>query len=79
MADSFAPSITPKEIELLPKAEFKGEIVIIDQIGRRYYSAIKHLKKEKIIGFDTETKPQFEASAVHNMVALLQLSTADRA
>lgn len=79
MATSFAPSITPKEIEVLPKAEFRGEITVVDKVGPRYYAAIKRLRKEGIIGFDTETKPQFEASPVHNMVALLQLSTATHA
>lgn len=79
MASNFASSITPQEIELLPKAEFTGKITVIHQIGPSYYAAIKHLRKEKILGFDTETKPQFEHTGVHNMVALLQLSTADHA
>lgn len=73
---AFLSKIDKEDIELLPKAELKGRIHVIDHVGPAYYSAIARLKKERILGFDTETKPNFHGGSVHNMIALLQLSTA---
>ena len=40
---------------------------------------MKYLKKQKILGFDTESKPVFSPGQHHNGVALLQLSGPDQA
>lgn len=79
MRESFKTSISPEEIEALPLGAFPGKIQVIDTGGFKYLKAINYLKQQKIIGFDTETRPCFEAHHSHYGVALLQLSGADRA
>ncbi|MDD4673702.1 MAG: 3'-5' exonuclease domain-containing protein 2 [Bacteroidales bacterium] len=69
----FKKDITREEINELPKAVYNGKIVVITS----HDELIKHiptLVKEKIIGFDTETKPAFKKGQV-NRIALLQLAT----
>jgi len=75
----YAASITPEEIECLDLAVFDGKIKIITKEGRDYAHAIKHLKEQRFIGFDTETKPVFVPHAHHNHTALLQLSSESEA
>lgn len=76
---AFKPTITTEEIEKLRQAEFPGEIIVINSEGKEYDEAIEYLRSERIIGFDTETKPCFVAHAVRNGVAILQLAGGDRA
>lgn len=76
---TFEPKITPEEIEKLKQAEFHGEIHVIDKLNHSYDKAIEYLSSHKIIGFDTETKPVFQANSKRNGVALLQLSGPDKA
>lgn len=71
----FIRKLENSELELYPVATFDGDIVVIEEQDKHYFSAIKVLKKEKIIGFDTETKPSFVANGKRNGVALLQIST----
>ncbi len=73
----FKESITKEELTDLPLRWFEGEIQIIedhDQVD----DIAKFLSSQKVIGFDTETRPAFK-KGVFNKVALLQLSTTDRA
>lgn len=77
--NSFKPSITPEELEKLPLEAFKGEIVVIDAPGIEYYKALQYLRRQKVLGFDTETRPVFEPHQPHHGVALLQLSGPDKA
>ncbi len=66
-------------IESLQTAVFNGEILLIETQSKDYKEAIEYLSKQRFIGFDTETKPMFQANAKKNGVALLQLSGTDRA
>ncbi len=75
----YKSKITPEEIEQLPVAEFPGEIIVIDNLDEKYQESIEYLKGQKIIGFDTETRPSFTANTKRNLVALLQLSGKERA
>ena len=79
MRDTFKISISPEEIEALPLGTFPGKIQVIDNCGFKFMKAVNYLKQQKILGFDTETRPCFEHRQPHNGVALLQLSGADRA
>ena len=63
----------------MPLGAFPGEIKVIDSPGLEYAAAIAYLMSQKVIGFDTETKPVFSPGHPHNNVALLQLSGKDRA
>lgn len=75
----FKISILPEEIEKLPSGAFPGEIHIIEKPGLEYAKAIAYLMSQKVIGFDTETRPVFAANMPHHDVALLQLSGPDKA
>lgn len=72
--DLFKKNITSEEIKLLPVMQFTGNIHIIDN-PLQLKAALKKLRNEKIIGFDTETKPNFKKGVKNlNPIALLQLS-----
>ena len=72
-------SILPEEIEKMPLGSFPGKIQVIDKNGIDFVRAIAYLGTQKIIGFDTETRPVFSPGQRHNHVALLQLSGAEKA
>ncbi|OFX27203.1 MAG: hypothetical protein A2033_07455 [Bacteroidetes bacterium GWA2_31_9] len=73
----YIPTITKEEINLLPLAQFSGEIILIDNFTK-FNQYINELAENKIIGFDTESKPSFK-KGLKNGVALLQLSTSEKA
>lgn len=75
----FKISVAPEEIEKLPIGNFPGEIKVITRPGMELNRAIAYLKKQKMLGFDTETRPVFTPGQHHNHVALLQLSGPDKA
>lgn len=66
-------SISKEELNVLPVQSFDGEIVVID-FARDVKKILPYLLKQKVLGFDTETKPTF-AKGKKNQVALLQLAT----
>ena len=70
-------TIAKEEIAELPIMAFEGKISVpltSDQIEE----AVNYLRQFKVLGFDTETRPNFRKGQ-HNKVALLQLSAGDRA
>ena len=75
----FNPSITAEELDGMPVADFNGEVTVIDSSDENYEKAIKYLSTQKVLGFDTETKPSFVAHTKRNQVAVLQLSGANKA
>ena len=75
----FQISISPDEIGRLELASFPGEIHVIDTLGEEFGKAVSYLKQQKIIGFDTETRPTFSPDQRSNGTALLQLSGAEKA
>lgn len=71
----FMPSISNEEAAALPAAQFGGRIVVVDT-EEALERAYLHLSQQSVIGFDTETRPNFKAGHL-NRVALVQLSTED--
>ncbi len=71
----FKPSITKEEINELPLCTFTGKIVVVDT-QEKLIEAITDLKKEIILGFDTETRPSFAKGVLHT-VSLMQIATND--
>lgn len=69
----FQSSITNEQTAELPSARFGGRIVIVDR-EEQIEEVCRDLSAQRIIGFDTETRPSFKAG-VTNKVSLLQLST----
>ena len=70
----FQISITPEEIDKLELAAFDGEICVIDRQGPEYDAAVRFLSRQKMLGFDTESRPSFSPGQPHYGVSLLQLS-----
>jgi ribonuclease D len=70
-------SITKEEISELPLSQFDGEILVVDR-PEDVKEVARELSSEKVLGFDTETKPSFKKGKV-NQVALLQLATSQKA
>lgn len=74
----FSEMITSEEVEVLEFASFEGEITVISKRGEQFDEAIKYLKEQRLLGFDTETKPVFVPNAPRCHTALLQLSSETR-
>ena len=70
---TFPLSISKEAIAQLPLIKFDGPIHVVNNY-EEMFRAIKKLKKEEIIGFDTEKKPTFRRGQYHP-TALIQLST----
>lgn len=75
----YSESVTPQEIEKLEYASFPGNIYVIDSVGAEFNRAVNYLRAQKIIGFDTETRPCFSPNQPRYEVSLLQLSGPDKA
>ena len=72
-------SISPEEIEKLEPASFPGKIKVIENVGLDFLKAVRYLRRQKVIGFDTESRPSFSPGQPHYGVSLLQLSGPERA
>ncbi len=70
-------SITiPKDVlHTLPPLEYTGGIAVVDTVEQARV-ALRELRRYKMIGFDTETRPSFKKGHTHK-VALMQLATDD--
>ena len=75
----FQITISPEEIGRLELASFPGEIHVIDSLEEEFGQAISYLKRQKVIGFDTETRPTFSPEQRSTGTALLQLSGSGKA
>lgn len=76
MADfhmSFEPTIGNEVIDLLPRKGFSGRIVVVDN-ELAMSEMVQVLRSERLLGYDTETRPAFKKGVSYPM-ALLQLST----
>lgn len=71
----FRPKIDKEELAQLQAAHYEGTIRVV-QSDAEALKAVDFLSKQKILGFDTETKPSF-AKGKSNAVCLVQLSTND--
>ncbi len=70
---SFASTISNEDVAQLEPVRFGGEIVVVETVHDLLH-ACEVLSAQKIIGFDTETRPSF-TPGMTNKIALLQLST----
>ena len=70
-------SITKEEIAELPIRAFEGKINV-PLTEEEIYAAVDYLRRYPVLGFDTETRPNFRKGQ-HNNVALLQLSAGNEA
>ena len=72
-------SVSPEEIGALELASFPGTIEVIDTDGEAFHRALRYLKRQRVLGFDTETRPTFTPEQLANGTALLQLSGSGKA
>jgi ribonuclease D len=78
MEDSrYLENITVEEIQEYELSWFKGEIIIVDNLNT-FGKVIPGLMKERVLGFDTETRPSFKKGH-KNKVSLIQLATRNKA
>ncbi len=66
---------TLEEINALPLRYYEGDVHLIRN-PEQWREALPALKKDGILGFDTETRPTFR-KGVMNSPSLIQLATAD--
>ena len=71
----YQETITVEEIREYDLSWFRGRIVMVDNLAT-FRMIMPELKRERILGFDTETKPSFRKGH-RNKVSLLQLSGRD--
>lgn len=69
---NFIKNITKDEIANMPKEEFTGRIIVI-QNEKEAEKAVSYLSTFSIVGFDTETRPSFKKGQSYK-VALIQIS-----
>lgn len=67
--------ISKDDINTLPMMMFTGRLEVIEDLAHAT-KVIDKLRSEKILGFDTETRPSFTKGEFHP-VALIQLATTD--
>lgn len=70
-------TISKDAINELPLKQFEGKVIVVED-PVRVPEIVEKLQKEKVIGFDTETKPSFKKGVSHE-ISLLQLSTQEEA
>lgn len=66
-------TVDKEYIQTLPRVLFDGRIEVINSL-REVDSAVRFLKKQPILGLDTETRPNFSKNTNYK-VSLLQVST----
>lgn len=76
---NYPANISVEEIESLEFVDFKDSIIVVTEQDEKYSEAMDYLSLQKVLGFDTETKPNFHAGSSPNRIAMLQLSGMDKA
>lgn len=66
--------LTPEEINAMPLRSWTGKVQII-RSRQQWLQAEKVMRKDGILGFDTETRPAFRKGKI-NAPALIQIATA---
>lgn len=72
----YLTKISKEEINKLPVATFTGKITLVDE-SSKVEPSIAELRKNDIVGIDTETKPSFIKGVSHK-VSLLQIATPEQ-
>lgn len=61
----------------MPQVTYQGTITVVDTLDKAY-QALDYLATKRVVGFDTETKPNFRKGQT-NTVSLIQIATSDQA
>lgn len=73
----FQSEISKEEVADLELIQFEGPVKLIDTL-ESFQQEIFHISEQKILGFDTETRPAFKKGTVYP-TSLIQISTLDQA
>lgn len=73
--DKISIAICKEAIAQMPPVKYDGGIQVVDTIDTARI-ALRELRRSRIVGFDTETRPSFRKGLLHK-VALMQLATDD--
>ena len=73
----FRSEIDKEEINKLEVRQFEGEVRVIGN-STEFFDAMQEISKYDILGFDTETKPNYKKGS-YNRVALIQVASTDMA
>lgn len=76
LPNSYSHHISKEELQLLPLAQFDGEVIVVDKL-EKVAEAVAYLSQQPIWGVDTEARPSF-TRGVHYPTALLQIATEER-
>ncbi len=74
---AYRETISKEELAAMPVDAFHGTIRVIDSV-QQVDGAVEEIRRQTVLGFDTETRPSFSKGHV-NKVALLQLSDGNTA
>lgn len=77
MKCAYPQRIKSELVNLLPLRKFEGPISLVET-PEQLDEAISELRKESVLGFDTETRPSFKKGMQHG-VAILQLASEKKA
>ncbi len=73
---TYQNTITNEELQALPVGAWEGATEVIEST-EELHTACDYLLSQEVVGFDTETKPSFQAG-VTNKVSLIQIATDER-
>lgn len=76
MEAAFNPNLTKDEVNECPLYKYEGELSLVNS-EEGLEEALPVLLAERVLGFDTETKPTFKKGKMHDP-ALIQLATSNR-
>lgn len=75
MNKSYLENITAEELNNYELSWFRGRIIVVDSL-EKLNRELPFIDREKVLGFDTETRPSFKKGR-KNKVSLIQLASAD--
>lgn len=73
---AFNPDLTKDDVNECPLFKYEGEVVLVETQAE-LEEALPVLAAERILGFDTETKPTFKKGKMHDP-SLIQLAASDK-
>jgi ribonuclease D len=73
---SLPKRISKEKILRLPLVSYDGEIMVVDTVSGAH-CAVAELKREKVLGFDSESKPAFQKGEAYHP-SIIQLAGADK-
>ena len=73
---AFNPALTKDDVNECPLYKYEGDVVLVES-EEALEKALPALTAERVLGFDTETKPTFKKGKIHDP-SLIQLAVSDK-